>query len=71
MTRKLIISILLLGLNTLAAMAQEPRERTISGNVEDAELKEPMVQATVQLFWAKDSSFVGGTVTDLRGNFAL
>ena len=71
MTRKLIISILLLGLNTLAAMAQELRERTISGNVEDAELKEPMVQATVQLFWAKDSSFVGGTVTDLRGNFAL
>ena len=71
MTRKLIISILLLGLNTLVAMAQEPRERTISGNVEDAELKEPMVQATVQLFWAKDSSFVGGTVTDLRGNFAL
>ena len=30
-----------------------------------------MVQATVQLFWAKDSSFVGGTVTDLRGNFAV
>ena len=53
------------------AAAQEPRERTISGNVHDAELKEPMVQATVQLFWAKDSSFVGGTVTDLRGNFAV
>ena len=71
MTRKLIIMFLLLGLSMLSAMAQEPRERTISGNVMDADLKEPMVQATVQLFWAKDSSFVGGTVTDLRGNFAL
>ena len=71
MTKKLIVMLLLLSLSTLVAMAQEPRERTISGNVMDAELKEPMVQATVQLFWAKDSSFVGGTVTDLRGNFAL
>ncbi len=30
-----------------------------------------MVQATVQLFRQRDSTFVGGTVTDLRGNFSV
>ena len=44
---------------------------TVSGTVADAELKEPMVQATVQLFRQRDSTFVGGTVTDLRGNFSV
>lgn len=71
MTKRVLIVFILIGLCMMHAAAQEPRERTISGNVHDAELKEPMVQATVQLFWAKDSSFVGGTVTDLRGNFAV
>ena len=71
MTKRVLIVFVLIGLCVMHAAAQEPRERTISGNVHDAELKEPMVQATVQLFWAKDSSFVGGTVTDLRGNFAV
>ncbi len=71
MTKRVLIVFILIGLCVMHAAAQEPRERTISGNVHDAELKEPMVQATVQLFWAKDSSFVGGTVTDLRGNFAV
>ena len=71
MTKRVLIVFILIGLCVMHAVAQEPRERTISGNVHDAELKEPMVQATVQLFWAKDSSFVGGTVTDLRGNFAV
>lgn len=61
----------LVGLTTLFAAAQEQRERTISGNVQDVELKEPVVQASVQLFRAKDSTFVGGTVTDLRGNFSM
>ena len=51
--------------------AQEEREHTIIGCVQDADMKEPLVQATVQLFWAKDSVFVGGTVTDVRGNFAV
>lgn len=30
-----------------------------------------MVQATVQLFWAADSSFVGGTISNERGNFSV
>ena len=61
----------LIGLTTLFAAAQEQRERTISGNVQDVDLKEPVVQASVQLFRAKDSTFVGGTVTDLRLNFSM
>ena len=44
---------------------------TVSGNVQDADLKKPVVQATVQLFRSKDSTFVGGTVTDLRGTFSV
>ncbi len=49
----------------------EDRGLAVTGYVEDADLKEPMVQATVQLFRQRDSTFVGGTVTDLRGNFSV
>ena len=49
----------------------DDRKPYISGNVTDADAKEPIMQATVQLFRAKDSTFVGGTVTDLRGNFSI
>ena len=59
-------------LTTLGAQAQEDdRQQTISGHVIDAELREPMVQASVQLFRQRDSTFVGGSVTDLRGNFSV
>ncbi|MGX8720505.1 MAG: carboxypeptidase-like regulatory domain-containing protein, partial [Eubacteriales bacterium] len=34
-------------------------------------MREPLVQATIQLFRSKDSTFVGGTMTDIRGNFSL
>lgn len=64
--------IALFGLFAMLSPAQEPRgEQTVSGNVQDADLKEPMVQATVQMFLAKDSTFVGGTVTDIRGTFSV
>lgn len=54
------------------AIAQENRGGlNISGQLVDADEKEPLVQATVQVFWAKDSTFVGGTVTDVRGNFSV
>ncbi len=57
---------------SLGVSAQsEDRGLTISGNVQDDELKEPMVQATVQLFRQRDSTFVGGTITDLQGNFSI
>ena len=59
-------------LTTLGAQAQDDdRQQTISGQVIDAELREPMVQASVQLFRQRDSTFVGGSVTDLRGNFSV
>jgi hypothetical protein len=54
-----------------AAAQTEDQGLTVSGTVQDAEQKEPMVQATVQLFRQRDSTFVGGTVTDLRGNFSM
>ena len=63
--------VLFLGLLSLSVSAQEEGEMTVSGSVLDADLKEPMVQATVQLFRSKDSTFVGGTVTDLRGTFSV
>ena len=59
-------------LSFLTAQAQpEPEDRklTIRGQLLDSEFKEPMVQATIQLFTASDSTFVGGTVTNERGNF--
>ena len=74
MTRKYAIMLALWILATVGLQAQtqeEDRGLTVSGSVEDAELKEPMVQATVQLFRQRDSTFVGGTVTDLRGNFSV
>ncbi len=54
-----------------AQASDEDRGLTVSGTVYDAELKEPLVQATVQLFRQRDSTFVGGTVTDIRGNFSV
>ncbi len=60
-----------MGLTSLVSIAQEQREQAISGNVQDAELKEPVIQASIQLFRSKDSTFVGGTVTDMRGNFSV
>ena len=51
--------------------AQGNRGLTISGHLIDATEKEPMVQATIQLFNAIDSTFVGGTVTNDRGNFSI
>ena len=55
----------------LGASAQPRQNLTISGHLTDADAKESLAQATIQLFWAKDSTFVGGTVTDLRGNFSI
>ncbi len=58
----------------LSAWAQpEPEDRklTVRGQLLDAELKEPMMQATIQLFTASDSTFVGGTVSNDHGNFFI
>ena len=71
------ISILVIMLfATLGVQAQEDDDQefhrlTISGLLLDADLKEPMVQATIQLFTATDSTFVGGTVSNNKGVFSI
>ena len=76
------INILFVLLVVLGVQAQQPqgdsdedmdgnRRQTVTGRVMDTELGEPMVQASVQLFRQRDSTFVGGSVTDLRGNFSV
>ena len=61
----------LLYLLPLATYSQPREPLTISGNLFDADLKEPVIQATVQLFTASDSTFVGGTVTSDEGAFSV
>ena len=57
-------------LSVCPAKAQDERRRlSISGQLLDADLKEPMVQATIQLFTVSDTTFVGGTVSNAEGNF--
>ena len=71
--RSITLLSLLLLLIALPATAQDERtdRLTISGNLVDSDLKEAMVQATIQLFTASDSTFVGGTVSDNKGNFSI
>ena len=74
MQYKKLLFLFLMCLTFLTAQAQpEPEDRklTIRGQLLDSEFKEPMVQATIQLFTASDSTFVGGTVTNERGNFYI
>ena len=67
----LLLSLFLLVVCPATAQDDDDRTLTVSGTVHDAELKEPVIQASVQLFRQRDSTFVGGTVTDLHGNFSV
>ena len=81
--KKILILLFAVLMAALTATAQRPqtdeqgnandedRRQTISGNIQDADLKEPLALASVQLFRSKDSTFVGGSVTDLQGNFSV
>jgi len=71
MLHRLLLLSVLIGLTTLYADAQQRQSLTISGHLKDADTDEDVPQATVQLFWAKDSTFVGGTVTNSRGSFLM
>ena len=72
MNCKTILIILLGVLMPCIAHGQTEYQRlTISGQLLDADEKEPVLQATVQLFTANDSTFVGGTVSDNKGNFSI
>ena len=70
MLRKILLTVLAC-VTFLMAAAQERRERTITGCIFDSETKETIEMATIQMFAARDSAFVGGTVTNEQGNFSI
>ena len=68
------ITLFLFVLAILSAKAQEQEsdsKLTITGHLTDIDSKEPMEMATIQLFLAKDTSFVGGTISNEHGNFSI
>ena len=70
--RLILLTAITLTVITLYAQPEpEGRRLSISGQLLDADLKEPMMQATIQLFQASDSTFAGGTVSNEKGNFYL
>ena len=72
MNYKIGVAIIALCFVALDVLAQDDNWRlTISGELVDADLKEPMAQATMQLFTASDSKFVGSTVIDEKGNSSV
>ena len=69
---RFFLTLVLLSITLLCAHAQEENSKlTISGRLTDVDSKEPMEMATIQLFWANDTSFVGGTLSNEKGNFSL
>lgn len=72
MMRNIILILSFLILIPLFLHAQsEDRKLTISGQLHDVELKEPVSQATIQLFLVTDSTFVGGTISNEKGIFSV
>ena len=70
--KRVLLVMVIATLTVISAYAQpdpESRRLSIIGQLFDAELKEPMIQATIQLFQASDSTFAGGTVSNEKGNF--
>ena len=67
----LLVMMFMAGITVSQAQEDEDRRLAISGTLLDADLKEPMVQATIQLFTASDTTFVGGTVSNVRGFFTV
>ena len=63
---KKYLLLMLMLLITTSTFAQN-----ITGTLTDRDTKEPIMQCTVQLLNAKDSSFVGGTLSDEKGQFTL
>ena len=62
----------LLGITTIYIQAQSQRSNpVVSGHLTDIDSKEPLDQATIQLFWVSDSSFAGGTISNEKGNFSV
>lgn len=53
------------------AVASYAQNRLITGNLSDRDTKEPLMQTTVQLLRAKDSTFVAGAISNNSGNFSV
>ena len=72
---KRVLLVMVIATQTVISASAQPdpesRRLSIIGQLFDAELKEPMIQATIQLFQASDSTFAGGTVSNEKGNFYL
>jgi hypothetical protein len=64
-----ILPVLLLFLSLMAAFAQPKTDGSIRGLVIDSASRQPMMQANVALFSARDSAFLSLTVTGGEGNF--
>ena len=72
--KRVLLVMVITTLTVISAYAQpdsESRRLSIIGQLFDAELKEPMMQATIQLFQASDSTFAGGTVSNEKGSFYI
>lgn len=65
MTRHLILILL-----AVLALPLAAQERKITGTILDKDSKEPIEQATIQLL-KSDSTYVGGALSDEKGNFTL
>lgn len=66
--KKRILAFALLMVCAVVAMAQE---RVISGTLIDKETKEPVMQTTIQLLKASDSTYVAGAVSNEDGEFTV
>ena len=66
-------NIYLLGTLLLIAISvfSQNKHLTVSGRVIEQDTKEPIVQANLQLFRLPDSTYVGGTATNLKGSFSF
>ena len=71
MRYSILLAVFWLLMATAVRAQDEDRRLTISGQLLDADLKEPMVQATIQLFTVTDSTFVGGSVSNEKGFFIV
>src|SRR5574344_759677 len=62
---------LILFLMAFFAVTSYAQSRLITGNISDRDTKEPLMQTTVQLLRAKDSTFVAGAISNNDGDFSV
>ena len=71
--KKLFLATMLMLITFVSTWAQgePPQKRSVSATLFDKKDDSPVIQATVQLLHAKDSSYVAGTVSNMDGEFTL